>query len=184
MGCAYTELAALRARAPEAATHTYGRPSERAINDVFRTRRGVLTRFAWRLTRNRFDAEDLVQHAFLKAYERDPQLSAEQLLPWLTTVIRRLAIDRIRQNAVHSRYAEVQWSLGVHVDAESATTEQVNGWTRKLPDALRQTFALWWAGASYQAIALAQDVPVGTVATRVSRAKVHLRSLRKADCGE
>jgi RNA polymerase sigma-70 factor (ECF subfamily) len=176
MESSFTEAAVPPARAGDAAIYKTS-ANERVLHDVFRTRRGVLTRFAERLTRNRFDAEDLVQRAFLRACERNLQMPAEQLVRWLTTVIRRLAIDRLRHDAVHLRFAELQWSLCMHVEAESVTPDDVTGWICTLPDALRRTFLLWRAGVPYQAIALAHGVPLGTVSARVLRAKAQLRAL-------
>ena len=155
--------------------------AERVLCDVFRARYDVLTSFAMRFTRNRSDAEDLVQYAFLRACERNLQLPADQLQRWLTTVIRRLAIDRLRQDAVRARFAELELSSIVHTTTASATAGEVAAWICRLPGALQRTFVLWWEGASYQAIALAHGVPIGTVAARVLRAKVQLRTLCSGD---
>jgi DNA-directed RNA polymerase specialized sigma24 family protein len=65
----------------------------------------------------------------------------------------------------------------MHVEAESVSSNDVTGWICALPDSLRRTFLLWWEGAPYQAIALAQGIPVGTVSARVLRAKAQLRAL-------
>ena len=47
----------------------------------------------------------------------------------------------------------------------------------QLPKATREIVRMWLGGASYQAIALQLHVPIGTLAARIFRAKVYLRSI-------
>lgn len=180
MARANTETASFDARETSADSCDDVDRCERALSDIFRVKRGALARLAWRLTRSRVDAEDLVQQAFLRAHERDLQMSHDQLFGWLTTVIRRLAIDRSRQSAVHLRYAELQWACGTCYE-EPSSFDELDKWIRMLPVGLERTFTLWCAGLSYKAIAVAQRLPIGTVSARVLRAKMQLRALRMAD---
>lgn len=179
---AYMKTAAPDARATNSDSSDRVTRHERVLHETYRIRRGVLTQFAQRLTRSRVEAEDLVQQAFLGAFERELPISGDELFGWLTTVIRRLAVDRQRRSAVHLRYAELQRASSIHLE-EPWTMEDLDGWIRKLPIGLRCTFKLWCAGASYQAIALTQHLPIGTVSARVQRAKLQVRALCMAEQG-
>lgn len=59
---------------------------------------GGLYAFAWRLTGNREDAEDLVQDVVAKLYPRIAELEAvDQLRPWLNRVLYRQFVDSVRR---------------------------------------------------------------------------------------
>ncbi|MDY6797138.1 MAG: RNA polymerase sigma factor [Pseudomonadota bacterium] len=59
---------------------------------------GSLFAFAWRLSGNREDAEDLVQDVVAKLYPRLEELeSVDQLRPWLNRVLYRQFVDSVRR---------------------------------------------------------------------------------------
>jgi len=156
--------------------------SYHGLTETYRAQRGLLMRIATSITHSSADAEDIVQLAFLRAYERKQTMSLEPSLHWLKTVVRRLAIDRIRQRATHARY-EALWrdvfcSEASDTFATMQRMQELCALALTLPSATRCTFALWCAGASYESIALAQRVPIGTVATRVLRARAQVRAMR------
>jgi RNA polymerase sigma-70 factor (ECF subfamily) len=69
--------------------------SNKAISERFEEQRPRLRGIAHRLLGNRSDADDVVQDAWLRLARTDPE-SIENLDGWLTTVVSRLAIDRLR----------------------------------------------------------------------------------------
>ncbi|MDG4664146.1 sigma-70 family RNA polymerase sigma factor [Mycobacterium sp. 236(2023)] len=76
--------------------------------DEFEQMRPHLLSVAYRLTGTVADAEDIVQDAWLRWAARD-SLAVENLKAWLTTVVSRLALDRLR-SAAHRREAYVgEW---------------------------------------------------------------------------
>ena len=68
---------------------------------------------AYRLTGTVADAEDIVQDAWLRWAARD-SLAVENLKAWLTTVVSRLALDRLR-SAAHRREAYVGELSLIHI---------------------------------------------------------------------
>lgn len=54
--------------------------------------------FAWQLVGNQSTAEDIVQTAFLRAWDRLSTLDRDKAYGWLRTVIRNLAIDHLRKH--------------------------------------------------------------------------------------
>jgi RNA polymerase sigma factor (sigma-70 family) len=78
---------------------------------------GGLYAFAWRLTGNREDAEDLVQDLVAKLYPRLAELEAvEQLRPWLNRVLYRQFVDSVRRKG---RQADRPFSDFAEADSPS-----------------------------------------------------------------
>jgi len=78
---------------------------------------GSLYGFAWRLTGNREDAEDLVQDVVAKLYPRMAELEAvEQLRPWLNRVLYRQFVDSVRRKG---RQADRPFSDFAEADSAS-----------------------------------------------------------------
>ncbi|WP_034270546.1 RNA polymerase sigma factor SigJ [Haloechinothrix halophila] len=77
----------------------------------FAALRGQLTAVAYRLTGTRADAEDAVQEAWLRLSALDDAKRAEinDLAAWLTTVVGRLCLDRLRSAAVRRESYIGQW---------------------------------------------------------------------------
>ena len=151
---------------------------------------------ALRLTRNRADAEDLVQDTFVKAlrfsdrFERGTNLRA-----WLSTILHNTWRNRVRdagREAVEvdsTRLEEAE--AAADGSSASETPEQLllrntlDGDLRAalddLPDVFRQ--AVWMRDVeefSYAEIAKMLDVPIGTVMSRISRGRrLLLDQLRK-----
>jgi RNA polymerase sigma-70 factor, ECF subfamily len=150
---------------------------------LFCTERAQLIRVASRITRCRADAEDVVQAAFVRAAEQADQVSIQHMRGWLHVVVRRLAIDAIRSSTrfvhadIHRMLAATNDDTVVEPRWAHLSLSDLHVMTKHLPTAMQHTFSLWWAGASYESIALAQRIPVGTVASRVLRAKARLRAL-------
>jgi RNA polymerase sigma-70 factor (ECF subfamily) len=160
---------------------------------------GPLYATALRLTRNRADAEDLVQDTLVKAlrfsdrFERGTNLRA-----WLSTILHNTWRNRLRDTGREAAAIEVD---STRLDeAEAATDGSAGNETpeqlllRKtldadlraaldeLPDNFRQ--AVWLRDVeefSYAEIAETLDIPIGTVMSRISRGRrMLLEQLRKA----
>ena len=141
-----------------------------------------LWRFALRLAVNRHDAEDLVQRACVRALERRHQLQpGTSLMSWLFSIAHTVWLNELRARQIRSR-ASMQWSEE-HSDplAEAAALtpemdamhRQVVAAVEQLPDAQRAVMLLVAVeGLSYREAAEALDVPIGTVMSRLARARL------------
>jgi RNA polymerase sigma-70 factor, ECF subfamily len=172
-----------RARAQHRASGTKAlgcEPDAVRLAALFLSERAPLFRVAVRITGNSSDAEDVVQVAFLRAQERARDVAGPQMRAWLHTVVRRLAFDRLREQG-RLRHVDLDVNL---LDAPAG--EQPPYWTQltvddivqalsACPAALRSTFHLWRVGWSYAEIAAGLRAPASTVATRIFRAKAHIR---------
>ena len=128
-------------------------------------------------------ADDVVSTTFLVAFERRGgyQLDRETAAPWLfgiaTNLVRRHRRAEVRMLRALQRAAERDEHAGAtdrvddRLDAGRALAELASS-LRTLPSAQRDVLLLHaWADLSYQQIAEALEVPVGTVRSRLSRAR-------------
>jgi RNA polymerase sigma-70 factor, ECF subfamily len=155
--------------------------SSHAVDHELRQVLPRLRRFALWLTRGAGGADDLVQSTLERALSRwRTRRDGEALRPWLFSILYRQFLDKRRRSR---RYA--------------ATLEQLQGSDEPTPSAEHQVFAqsaldaferlsadqrsllLWVSveGLSYQEVADILQVPIGTVMSRLSRARAALRAL-------
>jgi len=137
-----------------------------------------LLRFLARRLRTRQDAEDVLQATFVEAARHCERLAAaESPRAWLYSVARNLLAARQRRAGL------LQWSdfpadVPAHVETDSDDRLHVmREAVGRLPETLRETLELRLVGdLSYQEIADAMGVPVGTVRSRIHNAVEHLRT--------
>lgn len=142
---------------------------------------GVLRRYARSLVRNQADAEDLVHDALVKAYERRSTFRAgANLRNWLMSIVHNTHIDRLRASLAQKRQqqADMQEEEPVSLpDQENAVLlRQVTEAFRMLPEDQREALHLVAVEElSYQEAADVLGIPVGTLMSRISRARARLR---------
>lgn len=136
-------------------------------------------------------AEDLLSIVFLEAWRRrEKELPDDKVLPWLygiaTNVIRNRRRSERRFLAALRRLPEVQPepNFAAHANElldDERAAQEVLALLGQLPLHEQEVFALCvWSEASYEDAAMALGVPVGTVRSRLSRARRHLRELGAA----
>ncbi len=141
-----------------------------------------LRRFALWLTRDVHAADDLVQSTLERALSRwSSQRGSETLRSWLFTILHRRYLDGLRSAKRHSRL------LGTLEQAETphwpsaedmATTRStLNAFGELSADQRGLLLLVAVEGFSYQEVADFLDVPIGTVMSRLSRARQALRQL-------
>ncbi|GAA4930921.1 RNA polymerase sigma factor [Streptomyces coeruleoprunus] len=164
-----------------------------ALGELYDEHARVVYRYALRVTGDWAEAEDVVSATFLEAWRSRERLRPEGdgLRPWLlgiaTNVMRRTARARRRRDVALARLPE-RGSVPDFVDdlvAHLADAEQLRVAHRALARLRRrdqEVFTLVvWAGLDYAAAAEALGVPVGTVRSRLSRARTRLRALADAE---
>jgi RNA polymerase sigma-70 factor (ECF subfamily) len=138
-------------------------------------------RYAYRLTGSAPDAEDLTQQVFLTAQEclgqlRDP----ENIRSWLFTVLRN-SFFRSRKR----RRPVAAGDLDLNIDSipdevpssEAIDREQLQQALSELPPPYRIVVLMYYfEDCSYREIAEKLDLPIGTVMSRLARAKAALRT--------
>lgn len=142
-----------------------------------------LYRFALSLSRNGDEALDLTQQTFARWAEKGHHLrNADRAKSWLFTVLYREFLDTRRR-----KQREIAGDAEAALDAQATQTpsaahtrvdsETVVAALFELDDIFRIPITLFFLEShSYKEIAAILDVPIGTVMSRISRGKQHLRT--------
>src|SRR5262245_18919204 len=140
-----------------------------------------LYRYAYRLSGSAADADDLTQETFCKAQLQLHQLrNPDRAKQWLFSILRNAYLHRIRSES-HHRQVPLD-ALNDLPDAAPAPAllvepAQLQGALNELPEAFRTPVILFYFEEfSYRDIAEQMDLPIGTVMSRLARAKAHLRA--------
>ena len=137
--------------------------------------------YAYRLSRSASDAEDLTQQAFLVAQEKLGQLrNPESARSWLFTILRNRFLKE-RQQTRPVPVTDLQLDVDMLPDevpqAQDIDREQLQAALDGLPEPFRVVVLMYYfEDLAYREIAAKLDVPIGTVMSRLARAKRHLRS--------
>jgi RNA polymerase sigma-70 factor (ECF subfamily) len=137
------------------------------------------------LIRNTSDAEDVVQEAFLRAFKFLDGFHGGNGRAWLLTIVRNASYDWLRANRKNDETVEFDEELHgpeeILSESEATmmrTTQQqvVRQAIEELPVGFREvTILRELEGASYKEIAEIIQVPVGTVMSRLARARNQLQ---------
>jgi RNA polymerase sigma-70 factor (ECF subfamily) len=145
--------------------------------------------YALVLTRNRSEAEDLVQETYVRAIGAMERLRADSnVKSWLFTILRNIWFNQLRQQHTAKLVALDGEESAMDI-AETAKDpyafyvgkmehEQVRQAIQQLPADFREIILLReFEELSYQEIAAILDCPAGTVMSRLARARAKLRTL-------
>jgi RNA polymerase sigma-70 factor, ECF subfamily len=137
--------------------------------------------FALRICGDRHDADDLVQRACLRALERAHQLQPDTSpLSWMFAIAHSIWLNELRARNTRARSVIQEGGdfLETVADPQGCTPEQnvmnsqVVSAVRRLPDTQRVAMLLVAVeGLSYREAADTLGVPIGTVMSRLSRAR-------------
>jgi len=133
-------------------------------------------------------AEGLVGELFRIAFERRKTFDASRAsaLPWLYGIGSNLLLKHRRGEARRLRTSARMASAGEAADRRASAAAldarllfpRVADAIEALPDAERETLLLFaWEDLSYQSVAEALELPIGTVRSRLNRARARLREL-------
>jgi RNA polymerase sigma-70 factor (ECF subfamily) len=145
------------------------------------------------LTRNDHDAEDLVQEAYLRALKFFDGLHGANSRAWLLAIVRRTCYTWLEQK--RSRGLATSFDEAIHGGESGARDpekqllreedrQSVRYAVEELPVELREVVVLReLEGLSYKEIAAITEIPLGTVMSRLARARERLHQ-RLSDCGD
>ncbi len=147
-------------------------------------------RIAVRLTRNNHEAEDLVQETYLKACKAFGRFEMREfgIRPWLLRILHNTFLNRVAREKRAPRATDQQTLEQVHGDETSDSDffgppaldyehldAEVKAAMDRLAPEFRMVLSLWATlEFSYQEIADILNVPIGTVMSRLHRARQQL----------
>lgn len=146
----------------------------------------MLYRIARRITRDQSTAEDLVQETYLRAFRARESFDLQQygIRPWLVRIMHNLNLSQSKRRGRQPVLVENEMldSAPPGPAPLPLTPASFEGMDERLVRAVKQlpqeyqTVLLLWAveDFSYKEIAAAVDVPIGTVMSRLHRARERL----------
>ena len=146
-----------------------------------------LQRFAFKLTGDKEEANDLLQDTSLKALENmDKYTPNTNFKGWVYTIMRNIFINNYRK--VVSEQTYVDRSENLHsIDSAQLAKDYVteNNYDNKelrrvvnsLPDTFRLPFSMFVSGFKYKEIADKLSLPLGTVKSRIFFTRRHLQEV-------
>jgi RNA polymerase sigma-70 factor (ECF subfamily) len=142
----------------------------------------ALRRYAGALLRDRQEVDDLVHDCLVRALDRmhTKRVDAE-MRPWLFTIMHNLYVSRIRRKRRHGQteslddIAESAVAMEAPQDGLLRTKDVLRA-VERLPEDLRSVLLLVTVeDLSYAEVAGILDIPIGTVMSRLSRARERVR---------
>lgn len=156
---------------------------ERLAEEVFPSVYGT----ALRLTRDREDAEDLAQEAIVRAYEAFERFDGRNFKAWILRILTNLYINRYRQRqrtgttgsledeGVAEPMAPIEETPDRQVFDPLVGAEVEDALAKVPPDFRMAVILSDIEGMTYEEIAAATEVPIGTVRSRLARGRAILR---------
>ncbi|AZL68449.1 MULTISPECIES: sigma-70 family RNA polymerase sigma factor [Pseudomonas] len=147
-----------------------------------------LRRFALWLTREASSADDLVQATVERALSRrGQQREMDSLRPWLFTILYRLFLDGKRRERLHARWlawfgrSQAEESLGGDTESIVLAQADLQAFARLSAEQRALLLLVSVEGLSYKEAAETLGIPIGTVMSRLSRARAALRELTEGN---
>ncbi len=172
---------------PEPSELLDGETGDQIFNRLVLPEVDVMWRVAMSLTRNRADAEDLVQETLLRAYKAIDSFDGRYPRAWLLTILRNTERNRHRRRRpelLNDPDTVEERGPATEADAVERRVEDldfdqaVTSALAELPENFRRVVELVDVdGLTYQETADLLGVPLGTVMSRLHRARRRIRDL-------
>lgn len=147
--------------------------------------------YAMVLSRNHAEAEDLVQETYVRAIRAMGRLrTGSNMKSWLFTILRNIWFNQLRKRRNSPQMVEIETEEGIansvadpskdshDLYVSKVETERVRAAIQELPVEFREIILLReYEDLSYLEIATVLDCPLGTVMSRLGRARAKLRAL-------
>jgi RNA polymerase sigma-70 factor, ECF subfamily len=138
------------------------------------------------------DAQDIVQETYHRAWKNFAQFRGDNPRGWLLTILRNAAYTWLKKRNMRDQF--VPFNEETHTVAVEAPNEEIDIDRRReqlyaalarLPSEFREVLVLYeLEGLSYKEIANALKVPLGTIMSRLSRARHRLQQDLNAERSE
>ena len=162
-------------------------------NDSFKDRllglQGNLLSFAYQLTTNREQAQDLLQDTTLKALDNeDKYVDNVNFKGWIFTIMRNIFINNYRQTVRKATvidqtedlyHLNISQDSGLDTPEGSYAVKEISTALNEFSDDYRIPFNMFVAGYKYNEIADKMGLPLGTVKSRIFFARKKLREQLK-----
>ena len=157
-----------------------------AYGELVRRHQGRVHGIAFRALRDEALAEDLSQEVFIRAFRSLHRFQqGRRFGPWLMAITSNRIRDHLK---ARTRRGEVTWEMDRHQPVRESTPleraaarrtlSRVESAIMDMPDETREVLRLRFTlGLDYDDIAAALEIPLGTVKSRISRARTLLKDI-------
>jgi RNA polymerase sigma-70 factor (ECF subfamily) len=137
----------------------------------------ALRRYARALTRNADIADDLVQDTLVRALRSEHLFHGGEVRSWLYTILTNLNRNRLRSLARRPALSPIEDNDAPDMAGPEAGGRDIERALATLVDDQRAALLLVvLEGLSYREVAEVQGVPIGTVMSRLARARAQIKS--------
>jgi RNA polymerase sigma-70 factor (ECF subfamily) len=158
-----------RSRIKEACLPTFRQKVEAAIP--------ALRRYARALTRDADTADDLVQDTLVRALRSEHLFQGDEIRSWLYTILTNLNRNRLRSLARRPVISPIEDNDAPDLAGPEAGGRDIERALALLVEEQRTALLLVvLEGLSYREVAEVQGVPIGTVMSRLARARVQIKT--------
>ena len=166
---------------------------EQAYIELVNRYRDRLMSFVYRFINDSIVAEDIVQDTLVKLYtHKDYYRNIAKFSTWIYTIAGNLAKTELRKNKRRkvtnlSEMGKDDWQYDIPSDEDTAKKvhgqfigEQIQKAIQSLPDHFREVIILRdIQELSYEEVSSIVEVPLGTVKSRINRARLQLQEMLK-----
>ena len=146
---------------------------------------GNLLSFAYQLTTNREEAQDLLQDTTLKALDNEEKyVDNVNFKGWIFTIMRNIFINNYRQTVRKATvidqtedlyHLNISQESGLSTPEGSVAVKEIAAAVESFSDDYRIPFNMYVAGYKYNEIAEKMNLPLGTIKSRIFFARKRLR---------
>lgn len=147
---------------------------------------GNLMNFAYQLTSNREEAEDLVQDTTLKVLDNESKyVDNVNFKGWVLTIMRNIFINNYRRKVRSATIIDTTEDLyhlnlsqesGLETPEGTYATKEISKAINEFTDEYKVPFTMYVAGYKYSEIAEHMNLPLGTVKSRIYFARKRLQN--------
>lgn len=161
------------------------------ITDKITENNPGLKAFAYRLTQNQDDAEDLMQETiFLALKNKDKFRGGTNFNAWIKTIMRNTFINNYRRKKRFMNYISQKISAYFHEKPQTVNTgestvmlQEIHEIIDRLDKKFSVPFLMYYKGYTYEEIAQELDTPLGTIKSRIFFARKEMKVAIKEKFG-
>jgi len=143
--------------------------------EIYEKESGFVFKFIYGAVQNKNDAEDILQETFYRAMKRGKK-NIKNMRGYLLRIARNIIYDSWKSRRRMSEYIKEEKKVDNYHPEDIETKIEIQKSIKKLHPDFRTVFVLREInGMSYEEIAVALRLPVGTVKSRLNRARLALR---------
>src|ERR1043166_2320142 len=172
----YTDGPSMAAGLPDAGRQTRNQAGMTAFREDVEAMIPALRRYARALARDADIADDLVQDTLVRALRSERLFLGGDIRSWLYTILTNLNRNRRRSLARRPQFTQLSENNPDASGTEAEGRDIARALATLVEDQRSVLLLVMLEGLSYREVADIQGVPIGTVMSRLARARAHVKA--------